>query len=643
MGSNLLDLNGNQLWLRLDSILNKHYETSPVVEKLKNPQISVQATEPVSLLRIFGIPLFEHYKKTKAFFLKRGFVIREKRKGWAPQPDEPTGKYFFDFPYDWRQSAVKIADHLKDFIDNIILQEFPGSADIHFVAHSHSGLVTRAYLWKHGAANIKSQILLGPPNHGSPKAYSILRTGYGFFISDSYLLREFVLKGVLHYFFKYMAQDLPGVYELLPNERYQSYFPEYGYLVTFMGATEKTIRSTYFKSESKIFPTAPQMPEKYYSLDNETLVEDALKFHKDLGPKTYLPSRTFVMYGTNLTTISGVDYSVNRPDGTIIPRQIGDGTVPEKSAYDLEGLVDANGKPNPSYAFAFKGVDHSSLRDDPVVLSYVLDIIEPNRLGSWLDLINFVPPSSVQTALKSRSSDWKFHKLDDAHGPINLDYYPVKVDVLPVLGGNRLTAEQFLSHIRLNLNDFVDTNIAKFSPLDNTDAAKWASGNPLNAVVHIDMEVFLGTWSPRDKFDRYSDLILGRDPVSVPLTLNPDDGSVVVSSFEQKRWVFSTIKTPGIDWSHPVSGNREFGFINNSDGSYTFYTRGADRPTQSLDDTIKWLIFSQADDLWKSFQQGIFDFVESKQGSATKEDSVRYEESWEFIKRKYYNPTTNWL
>lgn len=95
----------------------------------------------------------------------------------------------------------------------------------------------------------------------------------------------------------------------------------------------------------------------------------------------------------------------------------------------------------------------------------------------------------------------------------------------------------------------------------------------------------------------------------------PDNGTVIVSKHNNRGWTFTTVYDPkyGI---HPVSGNRDFGYFLNSDGSYTFYTRGVDRLTTGVDASMQNIAFFAADELWKSFQQKVKSFVESKQGSA---------------------------
>lgn len=84
-----------------------------------------------------------------------------------------------------------------------------------------------------------------------------------------------------------------------------------------------------------------------------------------------------------------------------------------------------------------------------------------------------------------------------------------------------------------------------------------------------------------------------------------------------------------------VSGNRDFGFTKNSNGSYTFFTKGVDRLT-SLDLTIvqnaTGIPFSKADALWTSFQKGVADFVNKNGGNAGASKQEIYRPNWDQVK-----------
>ena len=180
--------------------------------------------------------------------------------------------------------------------------------------------------------------------------------------------------------------------------------------------------------------------------------------------------------------------------------------------------------------------------------------------GHWQDLISFVPPANIQRKILSqnRLRPWFFHRIEDAVGPVNLDYYPVLVSRLPKVGGTALSPSGFQALIRSSINNFIDKRLLQFTPRGAGEAALWSSPNPLGAIMHLDFYRVMGI---------------------VPRFLtNVDDGTVVVSDFTANHWRVYTVWTP-TDHGHPVSGVREWGW--KSEGTnYIYYTRAADSTDQ---------------------------------------------------------------
>ena len=228
-------------------------------------------------------------------------------------------------------------------------------------------------------SKIKKQIFIGTPNHGSPKAYVALRDGTGLF-STGKIARNFPRD--LHI----LAHDLPGIYQLLPDERYQRFFFDYGTLVrvkALWGATqeERSIRGTYIAGDpsSTIYPNSPNEALAHYALNNNNLVNDSLDFRRnELGRQTFLPDKTYAIYSTELGTINGLEY-MSTPGGKgayrVLPNS--DETVPERSVYDLDQLIDPldNITPNPKYTKRFSNLSHTELQWKRIVLRCVLTLI----------------------------------------------------------------------------------------------------------------------------------------------------------------------------------------------------------------------------------------------------------------------------
>ncbi len=234
-----------------------------------------------------------------------------------------------------------------------------------------------------------------------------------------------------------------------------------------------------------------------------------------------------------------------------------------------------------------------------------------NEIPKWKELIQFTPPQSVKNKIQSLDNqsaftDYNIQYLEHAKGAaINLDYFPVTINTLPKnpTNGQKFTPTQFLNYVRLNINSFVDTSISSFTPTSlNTgynESQIWNSSNPLGAIIHIDIK-----------------------------TLGVGDGSVICSQSDSNHWIFTTIEVPygfdqGKDGIHPVSGNREFGLIQNSNGTYTFYTRGVDRMTDGFDSTMGENLniilgdpFAKPDKLWNSLKTKVATFVQNNGGNS---------------------------
>ncbi|SDW91045.1 hypothetical protein [Paenibacillus sp. CF384] len=204
----------------------------------------------------------------------------------------------------------------------------------------------------------------------------------------------------------------------------------------------------------------------------------------------------------------------------------------------------------------------------------------------WGELLRFEVPIEITNGLKSRENEMRLQKFTDAIGDLNLDYYPVKINVFPNIGGVRVDSNGLLRHIRLNLNNFIDTSYAEFIPFTvGKDDVQWTSSTPAGSVFKI--------------------------------KITPDNAAVVASLVENNRWRFSTITTHDTG-SHPVSGHREFGITTKADGTTTFYIQGADRTTDFFESIGDSFAFSQADKLWLSLQSKLVDFVNNNGGSAEK-------------------------
>lgn len=113
------------------------------------------------------------------------------------------------------------------------------------------------------------------------------------------------------------------------------------------------------------------------------------------------------------------------------------------------------------------------------------------------------------------------------------------------------------------------------------------------------------------------------DPVGVgtiyDIGIPGDAGSVIVVSDKPNQFVVQTITTPQTG-THPVSGEREFGFTKNPDGSVTFYTNGADRPHNEF---LRGIGTLAQDATWDAMMYGIADRI-TFDGGKVRPNSVKF-------------------
>ena len=195
----------------------------------------------------------------------------------------------------------------------------------------------------------------------------------------------------------------------------------------------------------------------------------------------------------------------------------------------------------------------------------------------------------------------------------NLDYFPVNINTLPKLNGTVLTNEALIQYFRLHINNFTDgTDFSPFLYPFWDDTALWQSNNPLGAKVNIE--------------------------------INGDYGAVVTSNYYTSGWFFSTLKTPYLaSGGHPVSGNRDFG-IGNFDGNNIFYTKGADRLSNTLVGSTLLtaeLAFYFADKLWTKTCAELVKFINTHNGNAVAGTPIKGRTYWSLIYKCFKDNSDN--
>ena len=217
----------------------------------------------------------------------------------------------------------------------------------------------------------------------------------------------------------------------------------------------------------------------------------------------------------------------------------------------------------------------------------------------------------------------RVHLLTEAAGGIvNMDYFS-----LTITDWGDLDPAQAFEQIRRNFNLYIDPAFAELEPYPagqdaSAEWAKWRSNDPLGTVLIFNI---INPFGPIPRF--------------------ADRASVVMSDYQSgSRWRFSTVWTP-VALGHPVSGNREFGLVNNQDGTYTFYTRGVDRTTAWYDEVLadgssvfleEPIQFIQADRMWTQMMQRALRDLQLRRGSGYLSAAVTKRSNWDSLE-SYFN------
>ncbi len=257
----------------------------------------------------------------------------------------------------------------------------------------------------------------------------------------------------------------------------------------------------------------------------------------------------------------------------------------------------------------------NELEDNTYLL---LDLGFPcSQLDKWREVIDYDFPYEVMDRIDDINNQIGFNGFDlqlieFADGAkVNMDYYPITISNFPINPntGQAFTPQSFFQLMRKSLNSFLSGTPTSFSAYNSTELAKWNSNTYLSSIMRFDIQV--NDWMTQD-------------------------GSVICVEQHPQRWKFATMRTPQ-DFDHPVSGVREFGYYQDVNGNYVYYTRGVDRVQNDIQEWIGNVDglqqqFEEADVLWNKFQDNMVDFVNDFGGNAIENNDFRSIPDWNQLK-----------
>jgi pimeloyl-ACP methyl ester carboxylesterase len=271
------------------------------------------------------------------FAIYQGFYDYMEKEGYKLDVN-PTGKVFFDFPYDFRQDNRNWTTLLDKKVDDVLKKT---KADkVILVGHSMGGLQARLYMKDaKQAAKVASVVFMGTPHQGAPMAFYSFTEGYNF--GNKKLTDERMWE---------IAANWMGGYQLLPS---YPFILDADDLAKGPVGLEAMLHENWISTQEYKRYLQAQKEGKKYKIDkgfpNDKFAADSLSFHKQLGDSVdkYPGVKYYMIRGTAQDT---VEYLVGKktiiqglPEGLITftkqysPNKLGDGTVPQQGA-EVKGL-----------------------------------------------------------------------------------------------------------------------------------------------------------------------------------------------------------------------------------------------------------------------------------------------------------------
>ena len=261
------------------------------------------------------------------------------------------GQTLFTFPYDWRYGAsgkypstssgqvLTNADLLAKKIQDIMAQTGANKVDV--IAHSMGGLIVKEYAMNHPTDNhIGKAVFVGVPNTGAPDAVKALIQGDNFGIS-------FGPFGLSDAEMKKIAQNMPGVYDLLPS---QSYYNNAGSFVRLMDNTSNSSLGIFSINDQTLVDDLDYGQSKSFLVDadgtlNSLAASNADSLHTQAFDNFDLRSAGIDLYaidGCKTATMTKFEqakykdiFGQTQTSYAPFEMKIGDGTVPIQSSTNL--------------------------------------------------------------------------------------------------------------------------------------------------------------------------------------------------------------------------------------------------------------------------------------------------------------------
>lgn len=262
------------------------------------------------------------------------------------------GQNLFVAPYDWRMSVTSSSEFIAPIINNAISHSPNGKINV--IAHSMGGLVIKQYLSQvTNTSFLDKLIFAGVPQLGAPLMFKALQYG------DDLDFGRGPIKILNAGEVKFISQNMPSAYDLLPSRRYVDQI-EGSYVLD--GRNGGTNALGYDA-------TRQLMTSNSTDTRNNLLIGMSDTFHSSLDSSAVNASQVYNIVGCQNPTIK--KFSIYDNGVVDIVRGNGDKTVPIVSAMNL-----ANNYHNYFFLNSVRGVDHTELVSNAESVQFINSLIQ---------------------------------------------------------------------------------------------------------------------------------------------------------------------------------------------------------------------------------------------------------------------------
>lgn len=226
------------------------------------------------------------------------------------------------YAYDWRYSVQDIAEYGTQYKDKVVdaiseierLKQESYTEKVTIIAHSNGGLLAKAIMQRLEAEGridlIDSVILIAVPQTGTPKALGTVLHGYDQTIGYGLIVNAKTAREVIN--------NLPGVYGLLPSERYVDELNEP--IITFQsGSLTDPYRALYGDTIDS-------------SLGLQRFLEGSDIFERDINDEVNLPARANSAHLAEANVLQADLDTWRAPAGVSVVEVVGTGLSTMKAA-----------------------------------------------------------------------------------------------------------------------------------------------------------------------------------------------------------------------------------------------------------------------------------------------------------------------